>query len=171
MAFSSTSASSTASMAVEAHDLVKVGIDRLHHSIDKRRLIHHHLSKALQPDQVHMVQRLNAPPPRQNLVIVEVRFDQPYYGRDAGPIRGRKKRAPALRPYQLREPKGPIDRSTFVFGPKFHHSHPFLEFRTEEETPQAANTTKNHATHVSTAGASQTRPIILHCPARLNVQN
>src|SRR5271167_1933806 len=96
------------------------------------------MPKALQLHQIRMIQRSHPAPPRQNLIPIEVRLDQPYHRRRTRPIRCRKKRTPALRPYQFCKWVDPANRSPFILCPKIHGSLPSWELSTKEENAQRA---------------------------------
>ncbi len=124
-----------------AQNFGKIPVHRLHHRIHQRSLIHHLMSKTLQLHQVRMIQRRHPTPPRQNVIAIKVRFDQPYHRRRTRPIRCRKKRAPALRPYQLCKWVDPANRSPFILCPKIHGSLPSWELITKEESPRGQSIT------------------------------
>src|SRR5271170_3301732 len=90
-----------------------------------------------------MIQRRNRAPPRQYLVTVEVRLDQPYLRRSTRAIRRREKSTPALRPDQLEKRKSLIDRSPFVFCPQIH-CHVLPAVIATEESASTANENRDY---------------------------
>src|SRR4030088_1743200 len=75
------------------------------------------MPKAFKLYQIRMIQCRHTAPPGQDLVTVEVRFDQPYHRRHTRTIRRGEKSAPALWPNQLCQRVDPINCSSFIFCP------------------------------------------------------
>ena len=102
------------------------------------------MPKILQLHQIRMVQRRHPAPPRQYVIAIEVRFDQPYHRRRTRAIRRGEKRAPALRPYQLCKWVDPINRSSFIFCPKIHGPLPSGAINQGRRNTARAKETEDH---------------------------
>src|SRR6202522_361577 len=115
-----------------------------------------------------MIQRRHATPPRQDVIPIKVRLNQPYHRRNSRPIRRGEKGAPSLRLNQFCKSECSIDRSSFILCPKVHSRfHPRLSNQGRRKRPRAKEAEKLWDTPAKPAAPS-TRPIILHYAGCLN---